>query len=105
MSFAVGSELISRVVGYKITKGNFQESSPNLPQRIAILGEANTANQANLDLIGKQITSAKQAGDLYGYGSPIYQMARILLPLQSDGVGGIPVIVYPQAQQVQLQKF
>lgn len=104
MSFAVGSELISRVVGYKITKGNFQESSPNLPQRIAIIGEANTANQANLDLIGKQITSAKQAGDLYGYGSPIYQMARILLPLQSDGVGGIPVIVYPQATSTSTSK-
>jgi len=96
MSFAVGTELISRVVGYKITKGDFREVSPNLPQKIAIIGEANTANQTNLDITGKQITTSKQAGDLYGYGSPIHLMSRIVLPVSSDGVGGIPVVIYPQ---------
>lgn len=99
-SDAVGQERISRVVGYKIKKGNFQESSPNLPQRILIFGEANDANQAALTTAGfpkLQITTLKQAGDTYGYGSPIYQAARILLPVSGDGVGGIPVVVIPQA--------
>lgn len=99
ISDAVTLERISRILGYKIIKGDFATSSPNLPQRIAVLGEANEANQ--LDLVpdvGQQITTAQQAGELYGYGSPIYLMARILLPQQSSGVGGIPVIVYPQAK-------
>lgn len=99
-SDAVGSERISRVVGYKITKGDFRTVSPNLPQMIAVLGEANTDNQADLETTGQQITSAQQAGVLYGYGSPIYQILRILLPITSDGVGGIPVWVYPQVAAV-----
>src|SRR5690242_7106670 len=97
-SDAVGNERISRVVGYKLTKGNFALTSPNLPQRIAILGEANNQNQASLSLTPKEITSAQQAGQLYGFGSPIYHMTRILRPINGDGVGGIPVIVYPQAE-------
>jgi phage tail sheath gpL-like len=94
---AVGLERISRVVGYKLSKGNFSESSPNLPQRIAILGEANTANQSGLSTAPLQITSAQQAGQTYGFGSPIHIVSRILFPVSGDGVGGIPVVVYPQA--------
>jgi len=96
-SDAVGLDRISRIVGYKITKGDFSTTTPNLPQRLAILGEANDANQLTLDLNPQQITSAQQAGELYGYGSPIHAMARILFPVSGDGVGGIPVLVYPQA--------
>lgn len=98
MSDAVGLERISKVVGYKIIKGDFSETSPNLPQRIAILAEANTANQGGLDLTPKQITSAQQAANLYGLGSPIYHIMRILRPQQGSGIGGIPTIVYPQAE-------
>jgi phage tail sheath gpL-like len=98
LSDAVTLEKVSRIVGYKLTKGNFNLSSPNLPQRIAILGEANDANQSTLSLTPVQVTSAQQAGTLYGYGSPIYHIMRILRPLLSgDGVGGIPTYVYPQA--------
>lgn len=96
-SIAVGLDRVSRIVGYNLLKGNFQTTSPNLPHRIAILGEANHANQSTLDLNPKQITSARQAGELYGYGSPIYNIMRILRPVSGDGVGGIPTWVYPQA--------
>lgn len=99
-SDAVGTERVSRIVGYKIIKGNFAISSPNLPQRIAILAEANTANQLTLDLDPLQITSSQQAGEAYGYGSPAYHIARILFPKQGGGVGGVPVVVYPQAVAV-----
>jgi phage tail sheath gpL-like len=99
-SDAVGMERISRIVGYKITKGIFNESSPNLPQRIAILAEANHANQGTLDLTPRQITTAQKAGEYYGFGSPIYNIMRILHPLHSEGVGGIPVFVYPQVAAV-----
>lgn len=100
ISNAIGAEIITRVVGYVLKKGNFAESSPNLPQRILVLGEANNANQGSLVLTKKQITSARQAGDLYGYGSPIHMQMRILFPSSGQGVGGIPVIVAPQAEAV-----
>lgn len=97
-SNAVGNERVSRVVGYNIKKGDFREVSPNLPQRLAIIGEANEANQADLSTDPVAITSAQQAGQLFGFGSPIHAMARILFPISGDGVGGIPVVVYPQEE-------
>jgi phage tail sheath gpL-like len=97
-SDAVGVERRSRIIGYKLKKGDFRLSSPNLPQRIAVLAEANEANQAGLSTAAVEITSAQQAGGLFGYGSPIYNIIRILKPVFGDGVGGIPVIVYPQAK-------
>lgn len=99
-SNAVSEDLISKIVGYKIVKGDFRERNENLPIRIAVLGEANEANQLNLDLTPKEITSIQQAGDLYGYGSPIYHIIRILKPSVGEGVGSIPVVVYPQAKAV-----
>lgn len=98
LSDAVSLDRVSRVVGYKITKGQFNTVTPNLPQRIAIIGEANDANQASLSLTPFQFTNAQQVGQLYGYGSPLYHIARILRPLLSgDGVAGIPTYIYPQA--------
>lgn len=100
ISDAVLDSYISRVVGYKLTTGNFATVTPNLPQRIAVLAESNEANQATLDTTPYEITSAQIAGSRYGYGSPIYNIARILLPVNGGGVAGIPVVVYPQAKAV-----
>jgi phage tail sheath gpL-like len=97
-SDAVGTERISQVVGYKITKGNFNNTTPNLPQRVVIIGEANVANQANLVNDATEITSAQQAGQLYGFGSPIYHAMRILRPLNGGGLGGIPTVVIAQSE-------
>lgn len=98
MSDAVGSERVAKIVGYRITKGDFKKANPNLPIRIAVLGEANEANQSTLDLNPKVITSAQQAGQLYGFGSPIHMMMRILRPVNGGGVQAIPTIVYPQSK-------
>lgn len=100
ISTAVSLERISRTVGYAIKKGNFSPSTPYLPQRIAILGEANSANQTTISIDPYEFTSAKEVGDKYGYGSPLHQIARILRPNGSQGVGGIPTIVYPQLSAV-----
>ena len=99
-STAVNFDLLSRVLGYKVLKGIFQNAGRNLPMRIAILGEANEANQADLNTDPIEITSAKRAGELFGYGSPIHMIMRILKPVSSDGVGAIPIIVFPQAKAV-----
>lgn len=100
ISTAVGSERLSRTSGYKIKKGFFSNDTPNLPQQVVILAEANTANQATITTDKKEITSADQAGQVYGYGSPIHQIMRILRPVNSDGIGGIPTIVMPQLAAV-----
>jgi phage tail sheath gpL-like len=65
--------------------------------RIVVLGEANDENQDDLITDKFEITSAQQAGQRYGFGSPLYAMARILLPLSGAGISGIPIIVMPQA--------
>jgi len=100
MNNAIGQERVSAIVGYNIGTANFSETSPNLPQRIAILAEANTANQATLNTAPQDLISAQQAGNLYGFGSPIHQIMRILKPVSGDGVGGIPIVVYPQVAAV-----
>lgn len=97
-SNAIGLDYISRVVGYVIKKGNFQRTSLNLPQRIVIFGEANSANQTELDTDPVEFTSAKQVGELYGYGSNLHMIARILRPFSGEGVGGIPTIIVAQEE-------
>lgn len=98
-SDAVDLGAISKVTGYKIIKGNFNNSTPNLPQRIAIIGGGNTANQSSIDpLTPVEITSAKQAGELFGFGSQIHMAMRILRPFTGVGVGSIPTVVYPQLE-------
>lgn len=99
LSDAVSVDRLSSIVGYKLTGGDFSPVSPNLPQRIAVIGLGTTAKQATINVDEpKQITSLKQAGDLYGFGSPIYSALRILKPVYGGGVGSIPVVVYPQLE-------
>lgn len=98
ISTAIGTERRSRVSGYKIKKGNFDNNTPNLPQQVVILAEANSANQASITTDVREITSADEAGRIYGYGSPIHQIMRILRPQSGDGIGGIPTLVMPQLE-------
>jgi len=99
-STAISLDRISRIVGYKIKPGNFGLNLQNLPQRIAILGEANTANQSSLTTEPYEFTTAKQVGDKYGYGSPLHHIARILRPRTSQLLGGIVTEIYPQISDV-----
>lgn len=96
VSDAIGAERVSRVVGYKLLAGNFAETTPNLPMRIAVLGQANTANQTGLTNAPRQVTSEAEAGNLYGFGSQIHIMMRIIRARTGDTTGGIPTVIYPQ---------
>jgi len=98
ISTAISNDRVSRVVGYKVKSGNFGPNTPYLPQRIAILGEGNTANQADFAEEAFEFITAKQVGDKYGYGSPLHQIARILRPVSGDILGGIPTVIYPQKE-------
>ena len=96
LSSAVSIDRVSRIVGYMIKKGISSLSTPYLPQRIAVFGEANTANQLGLTTAPFEFTTAKEVGDEFGYGSPLHQMARILRPIAGGGVGSVPTVIYPQ---------
>jgi len=94
ISTAIDPSAVARVIGIKT---EYKDLRPGnilfLPQRIAIVGQGTTA--ATYALTKRQITSAIEAGEVYGYGSPIHLAARQLFPVNGDGVGSIPVTVYP----------
>ena len=98
ISTAIDVTRVSRVIGYKLTAGFFGITTPYLPQRIAVFGEANTANQQTIDEDPFEFTNADEVGAKYGYGSPLHQIARVLRPKFGDMLGGIATVVYPQKE-------
>lgn len=94
---AVGSERIASIVGYNLSVLQ-QQIVANLPQRIAVLCEANALNQtytdSSIEGYAWQATSLRAVGERYGYGSPAYLIARIMIPV----IGGIPLVFYPQEE-------
>jgi len=97
ISTAVSLDRVSAIVGYELKSFLPAIAAGNLPQRIAVLAESNTANQSGLPT-KLNFTNAKEVADIFGYGSPAYGVARILRPKTSDRLGGIPTIIYPVAQ-------
>lgn len=97
ISDAVGLERLSAVLGYKLQKGDFALSTPNLPQRILLLGVPNEANKSGVDYdTPERYLTSQEVGQKFGYGSPIHAAMRILKPINGDGVGGIPIMVTAQ---------
>ena len=94
MSTAVQASAVARVLGIKTDFVNLRGGRiVDLPMRIGVVGQGNTTS--TYPLTKQQITSATQAGDIYGYGSPIHLAVNSLLPPNGRGVGSIPVTVYP----------
>ncbi len=94
MSTAIPPSAVARVVGIDtqfkdLRKGNVLF----LGQRIVLLGQGNTASTYSLDKL--QITSALEAANIYGFGSPVHLAARQLLPINGDGIKTIPLTVLP----------
>lgn len=66
-----------------------------LPQRIAVLAQGST--DAVYSTTKFQAQSAAHVGERLGYGSPAHLALRQLLPANGDGVGTIPIDVFPLA--------
>jgi len=94
ISTAVDASAVARVVGIKTEFKDLRGGNIRLlPQRIAVVGQGSTAvTYASTKL---QVTSAQQAGTEFGFGSPIHAAVKQLMPVNGDGVGTIPVTVYP----------
>lgn len=95
LSTAVDASAVARVVGIKTEFKNLRDGVAFLPMHIAVLAQGN--NAAVYDSTKRQVTSAFEAGSLYGFGSPIHLAVSELLPVNGDGVGSIPVTVFPLA--------
>ena len=90
----ISATAVARVVGIEPTFKDLRGANTfRLPQRVAILAQG--ASAVTYPATPLQITSASQAGAVYGFGSPIHLMALQLFPKNGDGVGTIPVTVYP----------
>lgn len=96
---AIDASAVARVLGINVSFRDLRDSSIlYLPQRIAVLAQGSTASVYSTDKF--QCTSAAAAGNRFGYGSPAHLIVQQLLPPNGDGVGTIPVTVYPLADHV-----
>lgn len=90
----VDASAVARVLGidtqFKDLRGG---SVLFLPQRIAVFAQG--SSDVTYPPTKFEATSAGAAGARFGYGSPIHLILRELRPVNGDGVGTIPVTVYP----------
>lgn len=94
ISTAIDASAVARVVGIKTTFRDLRAGGILfLPQRVALIGQGNSLSVYSNDKA--QVTSALQVAQTYGFGSPLHQAAMQLFPVNGDGVGTIPVTVYP----------
>jgi len=91
----IQANAVGRVVGITTEFVNLQGGINFLPQRVALLGQGST--NSVFSLTKKTFTSAVDVGQDYGFGSPLHLSALQLLPANGDGIGIIPLTVYPLA--------
>jgi phage tail sheath gpL-like len=95
----VDASAVARVVGIDTVFKNLRAGNVVfLPQRVAIIGQGSTAS--TYATTKAQVASALEVGQTYGFGSPLHLAALQLLPTNGDGVGSIPVTVYPLIDDV-----
>lgn len=93
---SVDASAVARVVGITTEFKNLRAGRVVfLPQRVALVGQGTTAAQATYSNDKAVVTSAFQVGTDYGFGSPLHLAALQLLPINGDGLGSIPLTVYP----------
>lgn len=90
----LSNSAISRTVGIDVAFENFNlGQAVLLPQRLAVIGQGSSAVTYSTDPV--IVNSSAQVAQTYGFGSPLHLATRALFPLNNDGIGGIPVTVYP----------
>lgn len=90
----VDASAVARVVGIDVAFINLRgENVALLPQQVALLGQG--ASAASYALTPVAVTSAFEVGTTFGFGSPVHLAALQLLPPNADGLGSIPLTVYP----------
>lgn len=94
MSTAVDISAVARTVGIAVAFKDLRQGNVVfLPQRVALIGQGATAS--TYTTAKKQVFSSGEVGAEYGFGSPLHLAAKQLFPSNGDGVGSVPVTVYP----------
>jgi phage tail sheath gpL-like len=92
-STAIDPAARASVVGIETKFQNISPVGSFLPQRVAVIGQGATA--VTYATTKQQVLSAFEVGEAYGFGSPLHLAITKILPANGDGVGSIPVTVYP----------
>jgi len=92
---AVSESAVARVIGIETAFKNLRGGVKLLPMRIAVIGQGSTLAQASYTTDKVRVLTPKFVGDNYGYGSPLHLAVKELLPANGDGVGIIPVTIFP----------
>lgn len=88
---------VARVVGIETTFVNLRGNNVVLlPQQVAVIGSGSTLATYTPN-VPVSFTSAAAVGTTYGFGSPLHLAVLELLPPNGDGLGTIPMTVYPLA--------
>lgn len=96
-STAFSPSRVARGVAIKTTYKNLGGSAARgRPVKIGVIGQGGSST--TYASTKRQVFSASEVGTIYGFDSPLYQAALSLLPPNGDGVGDIPVYVYPLQQ-------
>ena len=94
VSTAISASQQARAVGIKTSNVNMAVGQAKwLPQRIAVIAQGNTASTYSTTKVA--VTSALAVANDKGFGSPAHLIIKQLLPNNGDGVGSIPITLYP----------
>jgi phage tail sheath gpL-like len=90
----IDASAVARAVGVETRFKDMRSGAVrSLPQRIAVFAQGSSAVTYSTEKW--DATTAGAAGSRFGTGSQIHLILRELLPANGDGVGTIPVTVYP----------
>lgn len=90
----IDESAIASVLGVSVAYvGMLTGGARSLPQRIAVVAQGESA--VSYSAAKWPATSAGAAGAKYGFRSPIYKIMQQLLPANGDGVGTIPIDIFP----------
>lgn len=90
---SIEASAVARVVGIETNFVNLQGGVFQLPQHVALVGQGSSVSVYSTE--PRQLTKASEAAEIYGFGSPIHLAMRQLFPANGDGVGTIPVTIFP----------
>jgi phage tail sheath gpL-like len=93
VSTAVDPNAVARVVGVETNFENLVGGARFLPMRVALIGQGSTS--VTYSLTKRIVLSAVEVGQTYGFGCPLHLSALELLPENGDGLGRIPLTIYP----------
>lgn len=94
VSTAVDPSQVASAVGIATAFKQLRENGTAiLPQRVAVIGQG--ASASTYSNTKAQYFSAFAVGEAYGFGSPVHLAAKQLLPSNGDGLGTVPMTIYP----------